>query len=167
MFFSSFFKQPVEVLCCTIFDKSFFVSLVLFCSVEQPKRPGSWKDGGNAHNQYGVESLSDVVWVDSYKLRAATSPGFLSVSLVSQWKFCTSGKEGIGLWICRSACAGTVALPDAASAKVHAHGCSVRVQCIQSSAWAGKNSTEVSCSAIWAFGNFPFLGMVYCYHIRI
>lgn len=58
MFFSSFFKQPVEVLCCTIFDKSFFVSLVLFCSVEPPKRPCSWKDRGNAHNQCGVESLS-------------------------------------------------------------------------------------------------------------
>lgn len=58
MFSSSFSKQPVEVFCCTIFDKSFFVSLVLFCYAEPPKGLGSWKDTGNAHNQYGVESLS-------------------------------------------------------------------------------------------------------------
>lgn len=65
MFFSSFFKQPVEVFCCTIFDKSLFVSLVLFCSVEPPRGPGSWKDTGNAHSQDGVERLSVVLcgWI--------------------------------------------------------------------------------------------------------
>lgn len=64
--------------------------------------------------------VCDVMWLNSHKLRAATSPGFLSVSLVSHWKFCTSRKEGIWLWsrICRSACAWTAALPDAASAQV-------------------------------------------------
>lgn len=56
------------------------------------------------------------------------------MSLVSQWEFCTSRKEGIGLWLCRSACAAAAALPDAASAQVHGHGCGVGVQGIQSSA---------------------------------
>lgn len=62
MFFSSFFKQPLEVFCCTIFDKSFFVPLVLLCSVEPPKGPGSGKDTGNVHKQDGVESLSVMLW---------------------------------------------------------------------------------------------------------
>lgn len=58
MFSSSFSKQPIEVFCCTIFDKSFFETLVLFCYAEPPKGLGSWEDTGNAHKQYGVESLS-------------------------------------------------------------------------------------------------------------
>lgn len=133
MFFSSFFKQPVEVFCCTIFDKSLFVSLVLFCSVEAPRGPCSWKDRGNAHNQDGVEkAVCGGVWLDWHKLRAVTSPGSLSVSLVSQWEFCTSRKEGIGLWLCRSAWCCLCSSPWPW----------VGVQCIQSSEWAGKNRVQ-------------------------
>lgn len=72
--------------------------------------------------------------LDSCKLGAVTSPGFVSVSLASLWEFCTSRKGGIGLWVCRPACAAAVALPDAASAQVHGHGCGVGVEGIQSRA---------------------------------
>lgn len=124
-FFSSFFKPPVELFCCAIFDRPFFVPLVLVCCAEPPKRLSPWKDRECTQPVWCGKPVCAVVWLNSYSLRAVISLDFPSVSLVSHWKFCASGGEGIRLLrISRPAYAGSVTLfaarlPDAASA----HGC--------------------------------------------
>lgn len=80
-FFSSFLKQPVEVFCCATADKSFFVSLLLFCHAEPPKGLGSWKDRGGMYTTGTVWKACAVMWLNSYNLRAVTSPDFSSMSL--------------------------------------------------------------------------------------
>lgn len=112
---------------------------------------------------YG-KPVCDVVGLHYTNLELPQAQVF-SVCLLSPSGNSASGKEGIGLWICRcasggtglwicrSACAWAAALPDAASAQVHAHAWSVGVQCMSRK----EQSAGVSCSEIWTFGNFPFL----------